>query len=112
MSGAAEEDSALRHRLSSLGPFLLVVAGPNGAGKTTFVERYVKPIGFRTVNPDQIAHALAPEAPNSVAYEAAQLAETVSRNLVSRRISFCRETVFSDPQTSSNASSPQNGGRA
>lgn len=76
---------------------LVVVAGPNGAGKTTFVERYIKPTGLRIVNPDEIARALAPDAPDTVAYEAAQLADTVRRDLVSRGVSFCMETVFSDP---------------
>jgi predicted ABC-type ATPase len=97
MSREAEEGSALRERLSSADQLLVVVAGPNGAGKTTFVERYVKPTGLRIVNPDEIARALASEAPDSVAYEAAQLAETVRRDLVSRGMSFCMETVFSDP---------------
>lgn len=41
---------------------------------------------------------LAPEAPDTVAYEAAQAAETVRRDLLSRGTSFCMETVFSDTQ--------------
>ena len=69
--------------------FLVVVAGPNGAGKSTFVEAFLKPTRIRIVNPDHIASALSPEAPDVVAYEAAQAAETVRRDLLSRGISFC-----------------------
>ena len=97
MSDGAEAIDALRERLSSDDCVLVVVAGPNGAGKTTFVETFLKATGLRIVNPDQIARALSPDAPDTVAYEAAQLADTVRRDLVSRRISFCMETVFSDP---------------
>jgi predicted ABC-type ATPase len=79
-------------------PVLVVVAGPNGAGKTTFVERFLKTTGLRVVNPDQIARALAPDAPETVAYEAARLADTVRRDLLERGAPFCMETVFSDPQ--------------
>ncbi len=96
MSAETGDASLLRERLSADDELLVVVAGPNGAGKTTFVQRYIKATGLRIVNPDEIARALAPEAPDTVAYEAAQLAETVRRDLVSRGVSFCMETVFSD----------------
>lgn len=88
---------ALEARLSARGPSLLVVAGPNGAGKTTFVQRFIKPTRLRIVNPDDIARALDSEAPETVAYEAAKLAETIRQGLVERSAAFCMETVFSDP---------------
>ena len=44
------------------------------------------------------AKALAPGDPDSMAYQAAQAADTVGRDLVARGVSFCMETVFSDPQ--------------
>ncbi len=96
MSQDAESVGALGERLNAADRVLVVVAGPNGAGKTTFVETFLKASGLRILNPDDIARALAPEAPDTVAYEAAQLADTVRRDLVSRGISFCMETVFSD----------------
>jgi predicted ABC-type ATPase len=43
---------------------LVVVAGPNGAGKTTFVDTYLQPLALRVVNPDAIARALFPSAPD------------------------------------------------
>lgn len=77
---------------------LLVVAGPNGAGKSTFVEAFVKPTGILIVNPDEVAKGLSPDSPENVAYEAARVADTWRRDLAARGISFCMETVFSDPQ--------------
>jgi predicted ABC-type ATPase len=77
---------------------LLVVAGPNGAGKSTFVDTFLKPAGILIVNPDEVAKGLAPHAPDTIAYEAARVADTWRRDLVARGVSFCMETVFSDPQ--------------
>ncbi len=76
---------------------LVAVAGPNGAGKTTFVEMFLHPLGIRVVNPDAIARALFPDAPGEAAYEAARAADAVRADLLRRRVSFCMETVFSDP---------------
>lgn len=98
MNETGKRIEALPERVSSDDRFLIVVAGPNGAGKTTFVQAFIKPTGIRIVNPDDIARALSPEAPDAVAYEAAQAAETVRRHLLSRGASFCMETVFSDPE--------------
>src|SRR5258706_6140576 len=77
---------------------LVVVAGSNGAGKSTFVETFVKPTGILIVNPDEVAKGLSPDSPEDVVYEAARVADTWRRDLAARGISFCMETVFSDPQ--------------
>lgn len=77
---------------------LLVVAGPNGAGKTTFVETFVELFNIPVVNPDAIARALFPGSPEEAVYEAARAADVVRRDLVARGVSFCMETVFSDPK--------------
>lgn len=79
-------------------PVLVIVAGPNGAGKTTFVDTFLQPLGLHVVNPDAIARALFPDGPEEAAYEAARIADAVRQDLVSRGISFCTETVFSDPE--------------
>ncbi len=92
-----DERSALRAQLLAAGPFLIAVAGPNGAGKSTFVDHYVRPSGIRIINPDEIARGLAPLAPASVAYEAADVADALRERLVAAGTSFCMETVFSDP---------------
>ena len=76
----------------------MVVAGPNGAGKSTFVETFLKSTGILVVNPDDVARGLSPATPAAVAYEAARVADTWRRDLVVRGVSFCMETVFSDPR--------------
>jgi predicted ABC-type ATPase len=88
----------VRNTLATADRALVVVAGPNGAGKSTFVDAFLRPTGLHVVNPDQIAKALAPDDPDSMAYQAAQAADTVRHDLVTRGVSFCMETVFSDPQ--------------
>jgi len=86
MSQGAERPEALRGRPSSDGPVLIVVLGPTGPAKTTFVETFLRTTGLRIVNPDQIARALSPAASDTVAYEAARLADTV-------RGTWCRGEV-------------------
>jgi predicted ABC-type ATPase len=98
MSDSPEGAGRLRKHLAAGDRVLVVVAGPNGAGKTTFVGTFLKATGLHVVNPDHLARALAPDAPETVAYEAAQLADTVRRDLLARGASFCMETVFSDSQ--------------
>ena len=75
----------------------MVVAGPNGAGKSTFVETFLKSTGMLVVNPDDVARGLSPDTPDAIAYEAARVADSWRRDLVARGVSFCMETVFSDP---------------
>ena len=98
MSRAEDVAKRVQDTLSTDDRTLVVVAGANGAGKSTFVDTFVRPTGIRIVNPDQIARALAPGDPGTMAYEAAQAAETVRQDLVARGLSFCMETVFSDPK--------------
>lgn len=86
-----------RRRTRAKGRLLTVVAGPNGAGKSTFVETFLKPTGMLIVNPDEVAKGLSPDDPGAVAYEAASVAEAWRRDLVAQGVSFCMETVFSDP---------------
>lgn len=87
-----------RRRRGAEERLLIVVAGPNGAGKSTFVETFLKPTGILIVNPDEVAKGLSPDSPEGVAYEAARVADTWRRDLAARGVSFCMETVFSDPQ--------------
>ena len=88
----------VRASIDSATRVLVVVAGPNGAGKSTFVETFLAGLDLRVVNPDAIARALSPADPGAVAYEAAGVADGVRRDLLARGISFCMETVFSDPE--------------
>ena len=73
-------------------PVIVAIAGPNGAGKTTFFHSHLREAGLRFVNADDIARELGISA-----YEAAQIADALRRELVRQRESFVFETVFSDP---------------
>ena len=97
MADSEQTQRALRRRVRAEERLLLVVAGPNGAGKSTFVETFLKPTGILVVNPDEVARGLSPDTPEAIAYEAARVADTWRRDLVARGVSFCMETVFSDP---------------
>src|ERR1051326_3799236 len=73
-------------------PILIAIAGPNGAGKSTFYHAHLSAAGMRFVNADVIARDLALSP-----YEAANVADTLRRQLLSQGESFIFETVFSDP---------------
>jgi len=98
MTTADDERNVLRFRISSAPQVLVVVAGPNGAGKTTFVGKFLQPLDIALVNPDAIARVLFPDAAPAAAYEAARAADLVRADLIERGVSFCMETVFSDPE--------------
>jgi len=82
-------------------PVLIFLAGPNGAGKTTFFEAYLGATGLPYVNADRIAREMAAASPSGAREardrRAFQEAETLRAAFVEARISFCTETVFSDP---------------
>jgi predicted ABC-type ATPase len=82
--------------LRSDSPFLVVLVGANGAGKTTFFDTFLRHTGLPFVNADEIGRALGFAAED--AYEAARLAAVVREDYLTRRASFCMETVFSDPR--------------
>jgi len=73
-------------------PLMVALAGPNGAGKTTFYHAHLQAAGLRFVNTDNLAREL-----NLPAYDAANVADALRRELVRQRESFVFETVFSDP---------------
>lgn len=73
-------------------PIIVALAGPNGSGKTTFYHAHLEPAGLRFVNADAIARELEIDA-----YAAAEVADTVRRELMKQGESFVFETVFSDP---------------
>lgn len=76
-----------------------LLVGPNGAGKTTLFRHVIhaeRP-GLPFVNADVIAAQRWPEDPSGHAYEAARIADTTRRQLITARIDFAAETVFSHP---------------
>jgi predicted ABC-type ATPase len=84
-----------------------VLAGPNGAGKSTLWRALCSTSpelhGLRFINADHIAGQLKSEEPLSteldeerISIEAAKVAENARTALVSKRMPFAFETVFSD----------------
>jgi predicted ABC-type ATPase len=73
-------------------PIVIALAGSNGAGKSTFYECYLADAGLRFINADVLSASLGVSA-----YEAAELATSIRRELVNQRESFIFETVLSDP---------------
>ena len=73
-------------------PIVVALAGPNGAGKSTFYDAVLSHTDLYFVNADMLALEL-----NTGAYEAAEFADKMRRQLVEKRESFIFETVFSDP---------------
>jgi len=69
-------------------PIVIALAGSQGAGKSTFYESYLTDGGLRFVNADELSAALV-----LTAYEAAELAASIRRELVVQRESFIFETV-------------------
>lgn len=100
----SEIGAALREALSQAEPVLVLLAGPNGAGKSTFFRDYLQGLSLPFVNADEIARrlreaALPPETEelDRLAFE---IAERLRSSLLTEGLSFCTETVFSDPQGS------------
>jgi len=80
---------------------LIFLAGPNGAGKSTFFETYLADLGLPFVNADRVARVLRsaePEAsPEAIDRRGFLEAENLRTAFVEAGLSFCTETVFSDP---------------
>ncbi len=77
-----------------------LVVGPNGAGKSTFVAKILRatlPPGTAFVNADEIAKARFPGEELQRSREAAVIAEATRDALLTRRLPFIAETVFSHP---------------
>jgi predicted ABC-type ATPase len=83
-------------------PILVFVAGPNGSGKSTFFAEYLERLGLPWVNADDIARLLRARTPKASAdtidRKAFAEAERLRAALVEAGVSFCTETVFSDPK--------------
>jgi predicted ABC-type ATPase len=80
-------DLPLDHR-----PVIVALAGANGADRSTFYHSHLKAAGLRYVNADLLARELSIDP-----FEAANVADSLRRELVRQRESFVFETAFSDP---------------
>jgi len=73
-------------------PIVVALAGSNGAGKSTFYQAHLADAGLRFVNTDDLAAEL-----DLGAYEAADMAAAIRKELAELKESFIFETVLSDP---------------
>jgi predicted ABC-type ATPase len=73
-------------------PIVVALAGPNGAGKSTFYHAHLRQVGLRFVNAEVLAREL-----EIAPYTAAEMADSLRRELIKHRESFIFETVFYDP---------------
>jgi predicted ABC-type ATPase len=96
--------AAIRSAFADRQPVLVFLAGPNGAGKSTFFRNFLEPhLAGRLpfVNADEIGKALreAGVAGSGIDYDRLAFDETeeLRRSLLEQGLSFCTETVFSDP---------------
>ena len=93
--------ASLRAAAAEGAPALGVVAGPNGAGKSIFIGHYLAGLGLPYVNADHIARILREAnpalSPRELDRQAFEEAERLRDDLLRLRVSFCTETVFSDP---------------
>jgi len=94
--------TAIRGVLAQAEPVLVYLAGPNGAGKSTFFKTYLQALKLPFINADEIASRLhEAELPTEIEdldRVAFEMAEKLRLSLLSERLSFCTETVFSDPK--------------
>ena len=97
-----EIGAAIREVLARTEPVLVFLAGSNGAGKSTFFRDYLQLLGLPFLNADETARRLRDSTLSNEAGEIERLAFEITErqraSLLSGRISFCTETVFSDPQ--------------
>jgi predicted ABC-type ATPase len=82
-------------------PVLIFLAGPNGSGKSTFFAEYLAGLGVPYVNADDVARMLRAADPaassDDIDRRAFREAERLRAALLQAGLSFCTESVFSDP---------------
>ncbi len=97
-----EIGAAAREALAQSEPVLIFLAGPNGAGKSTFYRDYLQPLGIPFINADEMARRLResvlPTETQDIERLAFQITEKQRSSILAGRLSFCTETVFSDPK--------------
>jgi len=94
--------SAIPEALARAEPVLVFLAGSNGAGKSTFFRDYLQVLGLPFLNADEIAlqlrQAALPTEGTDLDRLAFEITDGLRNSMLAGRLSFCTETVFSDPQ--------------
>jgi predicted ABC-type ATPase len=89
----AKKRSSPKSREPRSEPEMRIVAGPNGAGKSTYLAAAV--FEGEVIRPDEIAIALAPDAPESAALRAGRVTVARMRDCLRGGRSFAVETTLS-----------------
>ena len=84
-----------RHQMSSIRPYLTILAGPNGVGKSTLARELLGGLlsDTRFVNADDIARELSGSNLGRLLIAAARTALRRRRNLLDAREDFALETL-------------------
>ena len=76
-------------------PTLTIIAGPNGSGKSTFTRNTRESLNVPSIDPDDEAMKIRPEAPELASVGAGKQAIKLARNYLANNQSFAVETTLS-----------------
>jgi predicted ABC-type ATPase len=76
-------------------PEIIILVGANGSGKTTYYNTFLAGKGLPFINADHIAKDRFGADAEARSRDAAKIAEDTRNQLLTMRMSFCFETVFS-----------------
>ena len=76
-------------------PTLTIIAGPNGSGKSTFTRNTKEVLNVPSIDPDEEARKIRPEAPELASVAAGKQAIKLARNYLDNKQSFAIETTLS-----------------
>jgi predicted ABC-type ATPase len=76
-------------------PTLTIIAGPNGSGKSTFTRNTRESLNVPSIDPDEEARKIRPEAPELASVAAGKQAIKLARNYLENNQSFAVETTLS-----------------
>ncbi len=76
-------------------PTLTIIAGPNGSGKSTFTRNTKESLNVPSIDPDEEARKIRPEAPELASVAAGKQAIKKARNYLDNNQSFAIETTLS-----------------
>lgn len=76
-------------------PTLTIIARPNGSGKSTFTRNTRESLNVPSIDPDEEARKIRPEAPELASVAAGKQAIKLARNYLENNQSFAVETTLS-----------------
>jgi predicted ABC-type ATPase len=76
-------------------PTLTIIAGSNGSGKSTFTRNTRESLNVPSIDPDEEARKIKPDAPELALVAAGKQAIKLARNYLENNQSFAVETTLS-----------------